>query len=140
MRKVATEVIGICLLATLPAIASSLFHPQRLSWDANTLKEGEVTVATATQWQQVLWVDARAQRDYKEQHIPDAVLLNEDDWESLLPGLLERWQPGLNVVVYCSSSGCRASSSVADRLRQEVGLESVYVLKDGWEVWLKTAQ
>lgn len=139
MRHILTEVITLCLLAFLPAMVVALIHPQRPNWDINTLKEGEVTLATATQWSNVLWVDARARQDYEDEHIPDAVLLNEDDWESLLPGFLERWQPEMNVVVYCSSSGCRASSSVADRLRQEVGLESVYVLKDGWEAWLKMA-
>ena len=128
------------MLAAVPAMMAAFLHPQRPSWNQDTLKEGEVLLATAMQWPDVLWVDARARHDYDQEHIPGAVLLNEDDWDLLLPEFLERWQPELNVVVYCSSGGCRASSSVAERLRQEVGLESIHVLKDGWDTWLKVAQ
>jgi len=39
------------------------------------------------------------------------------------------------VVVYCSSLSCQASQEVAEKLREEVGLQSVFVLQGGWEAW-----
>jgi len=135
MRNVVAQASLLCLLAVLLAVASAMFHPDRPDWDGDAIKEGEVLLKTATQWQHILWVDARSQHDYEKQHVPSAILLNEDAWDVLLPELLNHWQPKVNVVVYCSSSGCRTSSDVAGRLRDEVGLESVYVLKGGWEAW-----
>ena len=39
------------------------------------------------------------------------------------------------IVVYCSSKKCHSSEEVARRLREEVGLKTVYVLRGGWEAW-----
>jgi len=39
------------------------------------------------------------------------------------------------VMVYCNSRKCHASEEVAHRLREEVGLRPVYVLRGGWEAW-----
>lgn len=82
----------------------------------------------------VLLVDARPRVEYEAEHIPNALLLNEDEWAELLPAVLEAWQPGQVIVIYCSDRGCRASESVAKRL-QEVGLEDMLVLDGGWEAW-----
>ena len=137
MRQVITEMVWLCFGALVPAVVAAFFHPSRPHWDPHVLNDGEVTLAVATGWPQVLWVDARGERDYEDQHMPNAVLLNEDNWDRLLPPFLEQWQPETKVVVYCNSTGCQASSAVADRLRREVGLDSVYVLKDRWEAWLE---
>ena len=140
IRKVIIEAVAICALAFVPTAVMSFYHPHRPNWSPEALQEGEVRLTTAIQWQGLLWVDARTPREYAKGHIPGAVLLNEDAWHELLPEFLKQWQPDLKVVVYCDSVTCRASSSVADRLRNEMGLESVYVLKDGWEAWQDASQ
>lgn len=81
----------------------------------------------------VLWVDARTAEAYAGAHWPDAVLLNEDNWDELIEPVLGRWSPGMKVVVYCSTSGCRRSEEVAKRLREEVGLGDVWSLAGGWD-------
>ena len=83
----------------------------------------------------VLWVDARSSVDFSGDHIPGAVRLTEDDWNELLPELLKSWEPNCAVVVYCNSRKCHTSEEVAKRLREEVGLKPVYVLRGGWEAW-----
>ncbi len=126
----------LCLVALVPAFFSAWLHPKKPSWNPNVLAEGEVTLSTVLSWKEnVFWVDARASDIFEKDHIPGAQLLNEDDWDRLVPPVLQSWNPGQPVVVYCNSQQCQASHQVAKRLR-ELGLNPVYVLKGGWETWL----
>lgn len=83
-----------------------------------------------------LWVDARPRQEYEKEHIPGALLLNEDEWNRQLPELLAQWSAEQVVIVYCSSLQCKASQAVARRLHEETGME-VKILKGGWEAWKK---
>lgn len=140
MKKIWNEVVTVCLLAILPAAVAARIHPSRPNWSPQTLQEGEVLIETALGWQNILWVDARSIHAFENNRIPGAVLLNEDTWEELLQDVLAQWQPHVPVVVYCSSQACQASHRVAQRLRQEVGLDRVFVLKGGWEAWQNAAR
>ena len=126
----------MCGLALVLAGGNTALNPHRPAWSEEAPTAGEVELKTALAVDSVLWVDARGFADFAAGRIKDAVLLNEDTWEDALPAVLERWQPGQTVVVYCSSRQCHSSHEVARRLRTEVGLDNVIVLKGGWETWL----
>ena len=97
-----------------------------------------MSVAQAKDWgDAALWIDARAEEQFAGGHVPGAMLLNEDDWNTLLPKVLAVWSPGRKLVVYCSRQTCNASHEVAERLRNEAGLKNVFVLQGGWEEWQK---
>jgi rhodanese-related sulfurtransferase len=97
-----------------------------------------VTVEQAREWgSTAIWVDARPDDDFAKDHVPEAISLNEDRWNELLPQFLAAWTPGKKTVVYCSSLSCNASREVARRLRKEAQLSDVFVLEGGWEAWLK---
>jgi rhodanese-related sulfurtransferase len=100
-----------------------------------TMNHDEILLEEATK-RQVLWIDARNKTEYAKDHIPDAVNLNEDAWEELLPSLLSIYSPDKTLVVYCDSDQCDASRQVAKRLRDEVGLKNIFILKGGWQAWL----
>lgn len=85
-------------------------------------------------------LDARPAGFFEQSHIPGALNLNEDDWEGGLGGFLEVWSPELEVVVYCDSRACQASEHVAERIREELGIEHVRILEGGWEAWQKAGQ
>lgn len=124
-------------LAFLPAIGQALFLGERISWNEPARGEDEVELAQARSWgEAVLWVDARPDTQFDQEHIPGALLLNEDRWNELLPQMLALWSPEKRIVVYCSSQSCAASHQVAHRLKEEAGLKDVYVLYGGWEEWL----
>ena len=123
--------IIILLLASLTLAAISY----AVVGNVDIAKENEITLATALGKANVLWVDARGADAYESAHIPEAILLNEDDWDNLIVGLLDRWRPDVTVVVYCSSSACNASQSVAQRLTKDFEFNNIYVLKDGWHAW-----
>jgi len=129
------RMIAMMLFALLPAMAAGLFHPKRPAWN-RPAPGNEVELSAVLQWgPQVLWVDARARNLFELDHIPGAVLLNEDEWESLLDRFLDAWTRDSTVVVYCSSASCDASQGVAARLKSEAQIQNVYVLKGGWETW-----
>ena len=122
----------IVLAALLPAFVQWRLQPPT-AFRARTSESGElVSLATVRSWpRDVVWIDARPRAEFEAGHVPGAVLLNEDSFDALLPGLLAQWQPGRPVVVYCSAS-CESSRRIALRLRV-VGIEDVHVLEGGWD-------
>lgn len=128
------KIVLLLLLAGIPAGGSAVLMVTRGNWGA--FADRQISLQDALQWKErVLWVDARPEVDYAKDHIPGALSLNEDDWGGLLPGLVQAWSPDRVIVVYCSSRSCQASEEVANRLREEAGFTSVYVLRGGWETW-----
>ena len=100
------------------------------------LEDGEILLTIALQsTDPVIWIDARSKENFELDHIPGAILLNEDNWEYLLAEFMEKWNPDLKVIVYCDSLLCRASKNVAQRLQDELQLNNIYTLYGGWETW-----
>jgi rhodanese-related sulfurtransferase len=125
-------------LAFVPAIGEAIYFRNKVSWQSPVPASELVTVDQARSWgDNVIWVDARPDNEFERDHIPGAILLNEDRWTDLLPQLLGQWSPEKKVVVYCSAQSCNASREVAKRLRDEAQLRNVFVLDGGWEEWLK---
>jgi rhodanese-related sulfurtransferase len=132
------QALVLVALAFLPGIGQALYFRDKVSWQSPIPASEMVTLAQARAWgRNAIWVDARPDVEFEREHIPGAVLLNEDRWSELLPQFLVTWSPEKRVVVYCSSQSCNASREVARRLRDEAQLKNVFVLQGGWEEWLK---
>ncbi len=137
-RDLLRQAALLLVIALVPAIGQAVYYRDRVSWNAPAVEKDEVTIEQARAWgASVLWVDARPDDQFARQHVPNAVSLNEDRWDELLPRFLETWSPDRRVVVYCSSQSCTASHEVARRLREQAGLPAVFVLHGGWEAWLE---
>jgi rhodanese-related sulfurtransferase len=154
MRAAWQQAAVMAALAALPALGSWGWRQQRGAWlvpspppplitanpapiaaDASVDMVGAIDPAQARAWgESVLWADARRQADFDRAHVPGALALNEDEWDALLPALLERWTPDRRVVVYCDGGACKASQQVAARLR-DAGIAPVYILRGGWPAW-----
>jgi rhodanese-related sulfurtransferase len=120
--------------ALVPALVSGFVQ---LRWnDAEPLAVGEVRAATVQEWgAKAQWVDARPRDKFAAGHIEGALLLNEDEWGKLVPAFLDAWDPDRPVVVYCDGGSCEASHAVARRLREELKIGDVHVLKGGLTAW-----
>lgn len=130
------ESLSILLIAVIPALATALWHPKKPEWNPSQLQEGEITlVMTKKLDHPILWVDARSPLEFEKGHIPNALRLNEQDWNQLITPFLEKWTPNQHVVVYCSTA-CKSSYHIASRLR-EMGISPTFTLKGGWEEWKK---
>ena len=141
MSALLRQALLLAGLAFLPAIGQALYYGSNAPWQAPAVAKDEVELAQTEAWgDTVMWVDARPDAQYEQEHIPGATLLNEDRWQELLPPILNAWAPDKRVVVYCSSQSCAASHEVARRLRDEIGLPNVFVLHGGWEAWLARKQ
>ena len=133
------QALLLIALAFLPAIGEAIYFRDKVLWQSPVPDSEMVKVAQARAWSDgAIWVDARPDNEFEREHVPGALLLNEDRWNELLPQFLAAWSPEKKVVVYCSTQGCNASREVARRLRNEAQLKDVFVLEGGWEEWLKT--
>ena len=132
------QAVILAALALLPAAGEAIYFHDKISWRSAIAPSEMVTVEQARELgDTAIWVDARPDDDFANNHVPGAISLNEDRWNELLPQFLAVWTPGKKVIVYCSSLGCNASREVAHRLRKEAQLSDVFVLEGGWEEWLK---
>lgn len=130
------QLLILVLLSGVSGGLNGWLNPRTPSWNPEELDEGEVSLNIIDSWSgAVLWIDARSAEAYEKEHIPGAVLLNMDRFDELLPGLFDAWEGNETLVVYCDSRQCGASEAVADRLREDLGMEEVFVLKGGWESW-----
>jgi rhodanese-related sulfurtransferase len=137
MKSLLRQSLLLLALACLPAVGQALYYRNKVSWQSPVAASDMVTLAQARAWGvDAIWIDARPEEEFERQHVPGAILLNEDRWNEMLPRMLATWSPEKRVVVYCSSESCGASREVARRLREEARLQNVFVLDGGWEAWL----
>jgi len=140
MSRLLREALFLCSLTLLPAGGSALLHRHEIPWRPDALRPGEISLQEALSAREpLLWVDARPRSEYERGRIPEAMLLNEEEWDARVTAVLDRWQPGQRVVVYCDSGACRASHAVAERLR-EFRMGPVFVLQGGWERWKRSRE
>lgn len=136
MTKVLTYYV---LLPGLIGALLMLLHPSHALWNEPELTENEVTLSIVESWNEpVIWIDARSVVEYEKERIPKAISLSPEVFESNIILLLNEWEPGVRIVVYCDTQLCDASHETALRLSDEVGLPDVYVLYDGWKSWKKS--
>jgi rhodanese-related sulfurtransferase len=136
--SLARQALILAALALVPGMGEAVYFRHKISWQSAIPPSELATVAQARAWgENVIWVDARPEEEFAQDHVPEALSLNEDRWNELLPQFLVAWSPGKKVVVYCSSLSCNASREVARRLRREAQIPDVFVLEGGWEAWVK---
>lgn len=122
-------VILLCVL--VPAALSAWLHPEAPSW-ARPAEAGMISWADAQALTDALWVDARSPQEFARGHVPSALSLSPAEWDTRVEAVLIEWTPERPVVVYCGGNECQASHSVAQRLREELGITHVHVLSGGW--------
>ena len=134
MLRTFRQILLLFVLALAPALVSAAIQ---LKWRGDEpLQPGEVRAATARQWADaVLWVDARPRARFEAGHIEGAISLDVTDWEAQVPGFFAAWSAEKTVVVYGDKSRPDASHDLAARLHGDLKIDSVYVLKGGFQDW-----
>ncbi|MBD5780146.1 rhodanese-like domain-containing protein [Pelagicoccus sp. NFK12] len=134
MKQALWQSLAILALAVVLGAVSYLARPELLPANASAY---EIDLVAARSLDGALWIDARTDADFEAAHLQGAMLLNEENWDAGFVPLLERWLPGMPIVVYCSSQSCLRSHHVAERLREELGADEIYALRGGWEALLE---
>ena len=133
------QALVLIALAVVPAVGEAIYFRDKISWESPDRSSETVNLDQAQSWgENAIWVDARPDNEFEQDHVPGAIPLNEDRWNEMLPTFLAQWSLEKKIVVYCNSQSCNASREVARRLRDEAGLKEVFVLQGGWEAWLKS--
>lgn len=138
--RVLGECVVILLLTLLAAAATHRWHPRAPAWHLSEtpLLEDEVSLEIiASRWNNdVLWIDARPRKDYEAAHIPGALLLNEQEADTLLFDLFSQLQDTAKpIVIYCGSEACEASRKIKTYLQERLPLDNLYILRGGWQTW-----
>ncbi|MBT4757576.1 MAG: rhodanese-like domain-containing protein [Opitutae bacterium] len=137
MARFFREISFIIAISVLGAAFSLFSGLAPLPWAEPGLAAGEIWPADARALQ-VIWIDARNEADYHTAHIPSAIYLNDEHWETGIIELMDAWltQPR-PIVVYCGSEGCGTSKRIAEHLRDTLPDAEIYSLKGGWDAWLQ---
>lgn len=139
MRSILRSCLGIFGIASLLAAAALAIDPRARTLLRHPPDPDEILLAAIASYPgAILWVDARSASEFASSHIPDAIPLSLDDWDSQIVELLAHWQPGMRVIVYCDDRACGSSRTVAEKLRREYQFDDVRILHGGWSAWRKT--
>lgn len=138
-------VVQAALLVALSAGAGALsyrWHPSAPALYVHLetkLAEGEISLDQALAMERqggVLWVDARARSEFEKEHVPGALLLNEQEWEQLMFDAMETLaRNDKPIVIYCDAQRCDASHRLARKLTDVLPVPAVHVLAGGWQAW-----
>jgi rhodanese-related sulfurtransferase len=126
--------------SALAALAVHQWHPRApaLYLVQEPLRDDEVSMVVIRERFQndVLWIDARPQEQFDAEHVPGALLLNEQKFEEQLVQHLDTLQANQKpVVIYCSGQKCEASRKVMEKLKEMGFVREAFVLKGGWNAW-----
>jgi len=140
LKKAIGQAAVLVLLSAGAALAVHTWHPRApaLHLIEEPLRDDEVSLASIRdQFQnEVLWIDARPKDLFDAEHVPGALLLNEQGFDDQLLGHLEVLQSNTKpIVVYCGGQKCEASRKVAQKLQQMGIVQKAWVLKGGFGAW-----
>lgn len=141
LRVTFVQAIVILAISVGIAGAAAWMHPRAPAWYVVTaVNSWDLTPEQVRDLDdEVVWIDARTEADFEKGHIKGALLLNEDEWGDLVFEHQDTLQAAMGkaVVVYCDGTGCERSQHVAEKLRQLIGLDPVYVLRGDWREFQK---
>jgi rhodanese-related sulfurtransferase len=83
----------------------------------------------------VLFVDARANVEYLQGHIPGAISLPIGEFDKYFAENESKIKKAKKLVPYCHGARCNLSEKVARRLVQDKGFTNVAVFFGGWPEW-----
>jgi rhodanese-related sulfurtransferase len=86
----------------------------------------------------IVFLDARDEDGYADDHIPGAVLVDHYRQAKYLPAVMPRLMNAQSIFIYCSGGDCEDSRFLATSLVYDHGLSSdtVFVYEGGVEEWI----
>jgi rhodanese-related sulfurtransferase len=130
----------IVSVAVLAGLGWNAWSGRGMTLRANALikpgeKLREIPAAEAREMQAkgALMLDARGLDFYKMGHIPGALSLPLEDFNTAFTRLEPTLRQRFDIIVYCAGYGCDASHEVVRMLRDR-GVAAV-ILAEGWPAW-----
>ena len=131
--------VNILRTESLPFIAVPLEKIEDITQIENSslqpqIREISIDVAERLFSDSVLFIDARAEENYLEGHIPNSIC--NDNFDSLVYQIEDFVTYNNGFVVYCSDDDCGSSEDLAYQL-QDQGFTNIYLFKGGWKQWVE---
>ena len=131
--NIVKNTVIIIFAAIIFAVGNFFINPNQPNL---SLKPDELTIPMTSRLPaNLIIVDARNEKEFAAGHIENAINLSEEKFDTQLGAFLDVWNPDSAILVYCSSSGCNSSRSIAERLKNECQIMNVFILKDDWTKW-----
>lgn len=89
---------------------------------------------TLTNIKNIVFVDARSQKDYSSGHIEGAISINRSNVNKGVLDNLDELSKAQQIIVYCGSTSC-GEAYLLSRDLKSLGLERCRVLKEGYSGW-----
>lgn len=148
MRRSIVEMVGIVILSSIVGLSYNALAPDSKKVPLKGGKESrmEIQGVRMVDTDEVrfyldnekgtLIVDARSPEEYGLGHIPGALNVPADGFDSAWSRTSQSLAKAKFVIVYCSGGSCNTSHEVAERL-QSKGVKNVAVFGDGLPGWMK---
>lgn len=138
--KVVKQALWIVLFACVVALGYNLFSPKGIpligNWEPKVLNSGVVVPPSYTEGEdapvislseahsgfnsgQVIFLDARTNEDYKIGHIPGAIQLYMEEFDTQYPLVKDKLFKDALIITYCGGDECELSLFVARNLKAE---------------------
>ena len=137
------------LVSVIAALAVNQFRPGGISiigdWSAEARfsdADGDLMIVSFEEArelfinQQVIFIDARSEKQYLEGHIQGAVSLPWQRVDDYFIEVADRLDTGKPIITYCDGETCDLSHELAIFLK-EMGFQNPRVLVNGWSLWLQ---
>jgi rhodanese-related sulfurtransferase len=149
LRRAGLQALGIIVAAAVLGLLVNALRPQGLelirtaasvppssdSSHADGARPIELAAALEKLNQgTAIFIDARAEDDYRAGHIKTARNLPEKTLDIWMPEFFNATPPETELIVYCSGPRCRLAERLAAKL-YEFGYPEVYHLTVGWNGW-----
>ena len=128
----------IVLLALVCGTGQSLFLNSTELFGESTTKEISLEAARAAfEEGSAVFIDARPLAAYAEGHIPGALNIPVRESEPFAYDRLSRVTLDTDIITYCADTSCQSSSTLAERLQEELGYRRIRTFIGGWPEWQK---
>jgi rhodanese-related sulfurtransferase len=153
LKEITRELVVLVGLAVITAFTANAFSPKGIAffgdWDTSRgvitakpkgdvvfheLEIGDIFTAKALYDSGAIFIDARAEEDYRDGHIKGAVSLPSWQFEEHKHEFKDEFPTHMMIVTYCSGRECDDSHVLAQCLLDE-GYTDVRVFIDGYPAW-----
>jgi rhodanese-related sulfurtransferase len=158
IKKVIMQGLFLVVLAVVLGVGRNMVAPGGIPWVGDwgkvvVAEAGDTTIAKPASAQpddppfitleqatalhndpKVIFVDARYAEDYKEGHIPGAILLPFEMFDDYWAGVEPKLPKDHKIVTYCGGSDCEMSLFLA-RLLRDKGYKDIDIFYGGAEQW-----
>jgi len=145
MRKSVLQMAALALVGALAGLGFNAVSPKKLPLvqPANKTVDNfrmvtteEVKYYLAEQGAKL--VDARSPEEYSLGHIPGALSLPDDGFDSAFPTLQAQIKTAPFVIIYCSGGSCATSEHLAKKLADKgIPGEKLLIYGDGFPGWMR---